>query len=42
MATLNTRIQLKCDTYENWQANDIVLKNGEIGFCVIPADTGAV
>ena len=41
MATLNTRIQLKCDTYENWQANDIVLKNGEIGFCVIPADTGA-
>lgn len=42
MATLNTRIQLKCDTYENWQANDIVLKNGEIGFCVIPANTGAV
>lgn len=42
MATLNTRIQLKCDTYENWQANDIVLKNGEIGFCIIPADTGAV
>lgn len=41
MATLNTRIQLKCDIYENWQANDIVLKNGEIGFCVIPADTGA-
>lgn len=42
MATLNTRIQLKCDTYENWQANDIVLKNGEIGFCVIPGETGAV
>ena len=42
MSTLNTRIQLKCDTYENWQANDIVLMNGEIGLCVIPADTGAV
>lgn len=42
MSTLNTRIQLKCDTYENWQANDIVLMNGEIGFCVIPAETGAV
>lgn len=42
MATLNTRIQLKCDTYENWQANDIILKNGEIGFCVIPGETGAV
>lgn len=42
MSTLNTRIQLKCDTYENWQANDIVLMNGEIGLCVIPANTGAV
>ena len=42
MSTLNTRIQLKCDTYENWQANDIVLMNSEIGLCVIPADTGAV
>lgn len=42
MSTLNTRIQLKCDTYENWQANDIILMNGEIGLCVIPAETGAV
>lgn len=42
MATLNTRVQFKCDTYENWQANgEVVLLNGEMGLCVIPADTGA-
>lgn len=38
----NTRIQLKYDTYANWQDKNPVLKSGEVGICVIPADTGAV
>lgn len=38
----NTRIQLKYDTYANWQSKNPVLKSGEIGICVIPAETGAV
>lgn len=42
MATLNTRIQLKFDTYQNWLDNDIVLLKGEIGIAEIPADTGVV
>lgn len=41
--TLNVRIQNKISTYAEWQANKtIVLKSGEIGICVIPAETGAV
>ena len=43
---LNTRIQLKYDSYENWSKADIagqganlVLKEGEIGICAIPAGT---
>ena len=40
MATLNTRIQLKFDTYQNWLDNDIVLLKGEIGIAEIPAETG--
>lgn len=40
MATFNTRIQLKCDTHENWLANDIVLMQGEIGLEVIADSTG--
>lgn len=41
--TLNVRIQNKISTYAEWQANKtVVLKSGEIGICVIPAETGAV
>ena len=43
---LNTRIQLKYDSYENWSKTDLegqganlVLKAGEVGICVIPANT---
>jgi hypothetical protein len=43
---LNTRIQLKYDSYENWfnsdvegQGANLVLKEGEIGICAIPAGT---
>ena len=43
---LNTRIQLKYDSYENWSKIDIegqganlVLKEGEIGICYIPEKT---
>ena len=43
---LNTRIQLKYDSYENWFNNEIagqganlVLKEGEVGICAIPAGT---
>jgi hypothetical protein len=43
---LNTRVQLKYDSYENWSKTDIegqganlILKAGEIGICTIPAKT---
>ena len=43
---LNTRIQLKYDSYENWFKSDVegqganlVLKEGEVGICAIPAGT---
>lgn len=42
MATFNTRIQLKYDTYTNWHANDPVLMAGELAIAEIPASTGAV
>ena len=42
MATLNTRIQLKYDTYNNWKTNNPVLKTGELAIAEIPADTSAV
>ena len=42
MATLNTRIQLKYDTYTNWNTNNPVLKTGELAIAEIPASTGAV
>ena len=42
MATLNTRIQLKYDTYTNWHTNNPVLMAGELAIAEIPADTGAV
>lgn len=34
---LNTRIQLKYDTYANWVANNPVLKAGEVAIATIPA-----
>lgn len=40
--TLNTRIQLKYDTYANWTANNPVLLSGEIAVVVVPASSGAV
>ena len=42
MATLNTRIQLKYDTYTNWNTNNPVLMAGELAIAEIPADTGTV
>ena len=42
MATFNTRIQLKYDTYNNWHTNNPVLMAGELAIAEIPADTGAV
>lgn len=42
MATFNTRIQLKYDTYTNWHTNNPVLLAGELAIAEIPADTGAV
>lgn len=40
--TLNTRIQLKYDSYSNWTTNNPVLLSGEIAIAVVPASTGAV
>lgn len=35
---INTRIQLKYDTLENWNANpNLVLRKGEVGICAIPS-----
>lgn len=42
MATFNTRIQLKYDTYTNWHTNNPVLMAGELAIAEIPASTGAV
>ena len=42
MATFNTRIQLKYDTYTNWSTNNPVLMAGELAIAEIPADTGTV
>lgn len=39
---LNTRIQLKRDTYANWMASTIQLKPGEFAVAEIPAETGAL
>jgi hypothetical protein len=49
--TINTRIALRIDTYENWTKDqpedsvigkNLVLKRGEIGFCEIASkDQGA-
>lgn len=34
--TLNTRILLRYDSYENWLASTIVLKQGEAAICSVP------
>lgn len=42
---LNTRIQLKYDTYANWTSTAgaaVVLKAGEVGVCAIPSGSTAV
>ena len=42
---LNTRIQLKYDTWDKWNSEAgkaVVLKKGEIGICEIPVKTGEV
>lgn len=33
--TLQTRIALKIDTYENWSKSSLVLKKGEVGFIIV-------
>ena len=38
--TIQTRIQHKIDTYTNWIKADPVLKKGELGVVIVPADTG--
>ena len=40
--TLNTRIQLKYDTYANWTTNNPVLLSGEIAVVVVPASSGDI
>lgn len=44
MATLNTRLKLKYDSYANWsaEANQFVLLKGEVAFCYIPDAIDAV
>ena len=40
--TLNTRISLKYDTYENWSTNNPVLLSGEVAIATVPSATGSV
>ena len=40
MATFNTRISLKYDTYANWHANNPALLKGELAIVEVPASTG--
>lgn len=44
MATLNTRLKLKYDSYSNWsaEANQFILLQGEVAFCYIPDAIDAV
>lgn len=42
MATFNTRIQLKYDTYSNWTTHNPTPLKGEICIVVVPAEAGAV
>lgn len=36
---LQTRIQLKYDTYANWEASTFILKEGEVAICTVPTGT---
>ena len=38
--TFNTRIQLKYDTYENWDTNNPTLLKGEMAVVEVPVETG--
>lgn len=38
--TFNTRIQLKYDTYENWDTNNPTLLKGEMAIVEVPVETG--
>ena len=40
--TLNTRLQLKYDTFENWSTNNPVLLSGEVAIATVPAASGDV
>lgn len=40
--TLNTRIQLKYDTFQNWTTNNPTLLAGEIAVVVVPTEQGSV
>lgn len=40
--TLNTRIQLKYDTYTNWTTNDPVLLAGEVAITTVPTAQGDI
>ena len=37
---LNTRIQLKIDTLENWKNSTLKIKNGEVCFATVAAEAG--
>lgn len=34
---IKTRISLRYDTFEKWQASKLILNAGEVGFCTIPS-----
>lgn len=38
---INTRIKLRYDSYENWQASTLPLLKGEIAICEVPGETSA-
>lgn len=40
--TINTRILLKIDTYENWVSNNPVLKNGEVAIATLSTNKDGV
>lgn len=39
---LNTRIQLKYDSYENWKINNPILKRGEVAIATVPSNQDGV
>lgn len=40
--TLNTRLQLKYDSFQNWTTNNPVLMAGEVAIATVPTNTGDV